>query len=166
MPTHLLYDTVIRKLRQLRPGERITRLRNLAWMMVGIFASKSVQLSKIALKIPSPAVQESIVKRLHRFLDNPFFRVRAWYEPLAEQLLEQLGQRVGEIRLLMDATKIGADHQWLTISLAFRRRALPVAWTWLRGARGHSSARVQLALLRYVHTLVPSHLPVLLVADT
>jgi hypothetical protein len=166
MPTNALYDTVISRLRQLRPGERLTRLRNLAWMMTGIFESKSVHLNKIAMKIPAQVVQLSIVKRLHRFLDNPAFQVRSWYEPVARRILEYMGNTVGEIRLLMDATKIGSKHQWLTVSLAFRRRAIPIAWTWMRGVKGHSSAQLQLALLKYVHTLVPQNLPVLLVADT
>jgi hypothetical protein len=163
MPTNPLYDTVIKKLQQLRPGERITRLRNLAWLMRGIFASKSVQLPKIALKIPSQAVQLSIVKRLHRFLDNPSFQVRSWYEPIARQILEQLAKSVGEVRLLMDATTIGSQHQWLTVSLAFRRRAIPIVWTWRAGVKGHSSATVQLALLAYVYRLVPQNIPVVLV---
>ena len=152
MPTNPLYDTVIRKLQQLCPSERITRLRNLAGLMTGIFKSKSVHLSKVAMKIPGTAVQLSIVQRLHRFLENPFFHVRTWYEPIARQLLEETGRVVGEIRLVMDATKCGQDHQWLTVSVAFRRRTIPIAWTWLQGSRGHSSATVQLALLKYVHT--------------
>jgi hypothetical protein len=134
--------------------------------MTGIFLSRSVQLSRIALKIPSEAVQLSIVKRLHRFLDNPSFQVRCWYEPVARQILEYLGKPVGELRLLMDATKVGSNHQWLTVSLAFRRRAIPIAWTWQLGVKGHSSAQVQLALLRYVYTLIPPKTSVLLVADT
>lgn len=166
MPTTPLYDTVISKLRQLRPGERITRLRNLAWMMTGIFLSKSVHLSKIAMKIPSAAKQLSVVQRLHRFLENPYFHVRSWYEPIARQLLADIGKSVGEIRLIMDTTKVGFHHQWLTVSVSFRRRTIPIAWTWLQGSRGHSSATVQLALLRYVYTLLPQNVPVLLVADT
>ena len=118
------------------------------------------------MNIPEQAVQLSIVQRLHRFLENPCFHVRTWYEPVACQLLEETGRVVGAIRLVMDTTKCGVDHQWLTVSLAFRRRTIPVAWTWLPGARGHSSAIVQLALLKYVHTLVPSNVPVFLVADT
>lgn len=166
MPTNPLYDTVIRKLRQLRPNERVTRLKNLAWMMTGIFLSKSVHLSRIATKISSEAVQMSIVQRLHRFLENPFFQVRNWYEPIARQLLQEMGGTVGEIRLMMDATHCGFHHQWLTISIAFRRRTIPIVWTWLSGSHGHSSAAVQLALLHYVHTLLPQNVRVSLVADT
>jgi hypothetical protein len=166
MPTNQLYDTVFRKLRQLRLGERVTRLRNLAWMMTGIFKSRSVHLSQIALQIPGPAVQLSIVKRLHRFLNNPALDVRSWYEPIACTLLASMGSTVGEIRLLMDATRIGPAAQWLTISVAFQHRAIPIAWTWLQGVKGHSSAKVQLELLHYVYTLLPPEKPVFLAGDT
>lgn len=166
MPTTTLYHTFFSRLRQMRPMERITRLRNLAWMMTGIFLSKSVHLSQIALKIPGEAVQLSIVQRLHRFLDNPSFHVRSWYEPIAIQLLTEAAQSVGEIRLMMDSTKCGFHHQWLTVSLAFHHRAIPIAWTWLRGSKGHSSASVQLALLARVQALLPTETPVLLVGDT
>lgn len=166
MPTTTLYDTFFSKLRQMRPTERITRLRNLALTMAGIYLSKSVHLSKIALKIPGKAVQLSIVQRLHRFLDNPSFHVRSWYEPIAIQLLAGAAQSVGEIRLMMDSTKCGFHHQWLTVSLAFHHRAIPIAWTWLRGSKGHSSASVQLALLARVQVLLPTETPVLLVGDT
>jgi hypothetical protein len=166
MPTTKLYHTFFTRLRQLRPMERITRLRNLAWMMSGIFLSRSVHLSKIASKIPGKAVQLSIVQRLHRFLDNPSFHVRSWYEPVASQLLAQAAQSVAEIRLILDSTKCGLHSQWLTVSLAFHRRTIPIAWTWLQGSKGHSSASVQLALLTDVAGLLPAETPVLLVGDT
>jgi hypothetical protein len=66
----------------------------------------------------------------------------------------------------MDTTQCGLHYQWLTVSIAFRRRTIPIAWTWLSGSRGHSSATTQLALLRYVHDLTPENVPVSLVADT
>ena len=166
MPTTKLYDTFFTRLRQLRPMERVTRLRNLAWMMSGIFLSKSVQLAKIASKIPGEAVQLSLVQRLHRFLDNPSFHVHTWYEPVARELLLQAAHSVGEIRLMIDATKCGFHHQWLTVSLAFQHRAIPIAWTWRQGSKGHSSATVQLALLGRVQALLPEKTPVLLVGDT
>jgi hypothetical protein len=61
-----------------------------------------------------------------------------------------MAQTVGEIRLIADGTKVGFNHQLLIIAIAYRRRALPIAWTWVRSAKGHSSAHKQLALLAYV----------------
>ena len=61
-----------------------------------------------------------------------------------------MAQSVGEIRLIADGTKVGFNHQLLIVAIAYRRRALPIAWTWIRCAKGHSSAHKQLALNSYV----------------
>jgi hypothetical protein len=150
---------------QLRPDERITRIRNLVWLMVGIFESKSVHLRDVAMKIPGPARLVSTTRRLSRFLTNPAIRVREWYEPVARYWLTSMANTVGEIRLIFDATHVGFGNQLLMVAVAFRRRAVPIAWTWVRSSRGHSSTRVQLALLTYVHGLLPKEVRVLLVGD-
>ncbi len=100
------------------------------------------------------------------FLNNPAVRVWKWYRPIVQQLLAVIAQTVGEIRLIADGTKVGAGHQLLIIAVAFRRRALPIAWTWVRSSRGHSSAYKQLALLARVQAIIPPGVPVLLVGDS
>jgi hypothetical protein len=55
MSTNQLHHTWLQRIRQLRPDERVTRLRNFAWLLTGIYQSHSVHLSKIAGKIPGPA---------------------------------------------------------------------------------------------------------------
>lgn len=52
------------------------------------------------------------------------------------------------------------------VAIAYRRRALPLAWTWVRCRRGHSSAHKQLALLRYIHQLIPTGHQVQFVGDS
>jgi hypothetical protein len=166
MSTNRLYHTWFNWIEQLRPDERITRLRNLTWLLVGIYESKAVHLSKVASKIPGIANLLSITRRLSRFLDNPAIRVREWYEPVARDVLQAMAKTVGEIRLIADGTKVGFGHQLLMVTVAFRRRAIPIAWTWVRKSRGHSSAAKQLALLAYVRRLIPAQTPVLLVGDS
>jgi len=166
MSGNCLYHTWFEQIQQLLPDERITRLRNFVWLMVGIYQSKSVHLGDIASKIPGRAKELSIVRRLSRFLANPAVRVREWYAPVASNLLQSMAQTVGEIRLIADGTKVGFDHQLLIVAIAYRRRALPIAWTWIRCAKGHSSSRKQLALLAYVRGLIPEKVPVLLVGDS
>lgn len=51
MSINRLYHTWFDRIKQLRPDEHITRLRNLAWLLVGIYESKSVHLSKVALEL-------------------------------------------------------------------------------------------------------------------
>ena len=158
-----LYDTWVNRILQLRPNERITRVQNMAWLIVGIYYSKSVHLSKIANQIPGSALLSSATRRIDRFLENTAVRVREWYEPVARGIVARAAGQ--EIRLIVDGSKIGFGHQLLIISLAYRRRAIPLAWTWVKGSRGHSSSMVQLALLRYVKGLLPLRSRVILVGD-
>lgn len=166
MPINKLYHTWNMRIRQLRPTDRITRIRNITWLMVGIYQSRSVCLSRIAGKIPTSAKLLSTVRRISRLLSNPGIRVREWYEPIARQWLEAQHRHLGEIRLIVDGTKIGFGHQLLIVCLPYRKRAIPIAWTWVKHVKGHSTTRKQLALLAYVHTLLPAGDAVFLVGDS
>jgi hypothetical protein len=166
MPTNRLYDTWKTRILELRPGQRITQIRAFVWLIVGIYQSRSVCLSKIACKVPGEAKLLSTIRRLSRLLDNPAIRVREWYEPIARHWLEAQQRWIGEVRLIVDGTKVSFGHQLLIVALAYRKRAIPIAWTWVRTARGHSSAGKQLALLAYVHKLLPKNAAVILVGDT
>ena len=150
----------------MRPGQRITQIRSFVWLIVGIYLSRSVYLSRVAGKIPGEAQLTSATRRLSRLLDNPAIRVREWYEPIAREWLQAQFQTLGEIRLIVDGTKIGFGHQLLIVCLAYRKRAFPIAWTWVKQVRGHSTARKQLALLAYVRKLLPRGAAVFLVGDT
>jgi len=165
MSTNRLYHTWLRRICELRPHQRITQIRNFVWLMIGIYESRSVTLSKVACKIPGSALLLSTVKRLSRFLENPAVRVREWYEPMARQWLQSQAACLGEIRLIVDGTKVGFSHQLLLVSVAYRRRAIPIAWTWVPHVKGHSGAYKQLALLAYVKKLLPPGIGVFLVGD-
>lgn len=164
MPITKLYHTWVKKITQLLPNERVTRIQNLAWLLAGIYASKSVHLSKVASKIPGTARLLSITRRLDRFLENPEFRVRDWYEPIVRKLLAQ--RAGGEYCLIVDGSKVGFGHQFLVIALAYRHRAIPLVWMWVRSSRGHSTAGRQLALLRYLYQLLPVNAHVLVLGDS
>jgi len=165
MPINRHYHTWFQRIRELRPSQRVTQIRNFVWLLVGIHQSRSVTLSRIASKIPGKAKLLSTVRRLGRFLNNPAIRVRDWYAPIARQWLTAQFRHLGEIRLIVDGTKIGAGHQLLIVCLAYRNRAIPIAWTWVPHARGHSTASKQLALLAYVRGLIPPGAAVFLVGD-
>lgn len=166
MPINKQYDTWKKRIMELRPGQRITQIRAFAWLILGIFQSRSVCLSKVAGKIPGDAKLVSITRRMSRLLDNPAIRVREWYQPIARQWLEAQVRHLEEVRLILDGTKIGFTHQLLIVCLAYRRRSIPIAWTWVKHVRGHSTADKQLALLAYVHSLLPKGCAVFLVGDT
>ncbi len=165
MPTNNHYHTLFQRIQELRPGQRITQVRNFTWMLMGIYLSHAVHLSKIATKMPGDAKLLSLVRRLSRLLDNPAIQVRDWYEPIARRWLETQARSAIQIRLILDGTKVGFGHQLLIVGLAYRRRSIPIAWTWVKQTRGHSPARIILALLAYVKRLLPKGIAVLLVGD-
>lgn len=165
MPNRV-YDTWKTRLRELRPDQRSTQICAFVWLMVGILESHSVCLSRVACKIPGAAKLTSITRRLSRLLSNPAIRVREWYEAIARRWLEAQFRWLGEIRLIVDGTKVGFRHQLLIVCLAYRKRAIPLAWTWVKHVRGHSPAWKQLALLAYVSKLLPKGAPVFLVGDS
>jgi hypothetical protein len=159
-----LYDIWFRRIRELLSAERITRVRNMVWLMVGLSLSRSVHLSQIAAKLPLPATLLSTVRRLTRFLQNGDFKVRPWYRSLVQPLLAEAA-RHGPLRLIADASKVSAQHRLLMVALAYRKRALPLAWTWVNSVQGHSSAFKQIALLDYVRRLLPEQAQVIVVGD-
>jgi len=164
MSAHRLYDTWFRCIQKLLPQERVTRLRILTWMVVGLDQGQSAHLSGMARKLPLAVKLTSTTDRFRRFLNNAAFRFRDWYRPIAEQLLAEAAHS-GSIRLIMDGTKVGAGHQLLMVAVAYRKRALPIAWTWVKGSRGHSTTAKQRALLRYVRALMPAQASALVVGD-
>ncbi len=88
-------------------------------------------------------------------MDHPAIRVREWYEPIARDGLESAAHTSGEIRLIADGIQVGLGHQLLITSMPFRRRAIPLAWTWVKSRKGHSSACQQRKLLDYDHRRMP-----------
>ena len=166
MSINQLYHTWKQRICELRPKQRKTQVVNFAWLIAGIFQSRSVNLSRIGGKIPGSAKLVSRTRRLSRLLSNPAIEVRGWYEPIAHSWMERQARQLQQIRLLVDGTKVGFGHQLLMVSLAYRKRSIPIAWTWVKHVRGHSKAETQLALLAYVRTLLPQGVAVLLVGDT
>ncbi len=160
------YHTMIERIKQIVSKERITRIRTMAWLQSGMLHSRSVYLNRIASKLPGQAKKLSVVRKLERFVANPHVRVREWYHPVAEGRLQEAARAGGTLRLIIDGSKVGNGHQLLMVSLGYRRRALPIAWTWVRCQRGHSTGHKQCALLAYVHTLVPKGAEVVVIGDS
>jgi hypothetical protein len=136
----------------------------MALLLVGLQQSRGIHLSQIVNKWPGVAGKvPSLVNRLRRFLSNPAVEVRRWYEPVVRQLLARLqGQR---LRLIIDCTKVGFNFRMMSISLAYKKRALPLVWSIHGGGKGHVAHQQQLVLLRYVASLLDDEAEVWLLGD-
>lgn len=166
MSTNQLYDTWYKEMSELRPDEHTSRLRSFVWLLIGLFLAQSVHISKIGKKIPGSATNKSKERRMLRILDNPAIRVRSWYAPWITNVLDSIVAHDLPVRLIVDGSKVGFGHQLLMVAVAYRRRTIPVAWTWVKSSRGHSSSWKQLALLSYVRGLIPAGAAVSLVGDS
>lgn len=165
IPQPQLYSSLRRFIVQTLPDQCETRLTNALFMMGCLFLARSVQLDHLARKMPSRAKKQSSVKRFRRFLDNPMVQVRAWFDPFARWTLLSVASG-GAIHLLIDTTKIAFGFRLVMVSVAYRRRSVPLAWMWAVGTKGYSTTRVQLAVLGHVQALLPHDVPVSLVGDS
>lgn len=136
----------------------------MALLLVGLTQGRGIHLSQIVEQWPGLEAKEpSLVNRLRRFLDNRAVLVSAWYAPLARHLLQAYAGQ--ELRLIIDCSKVGFHHRILTVSLAYKKRALPLIWSVHRGRKGHVSYTKQLELLEYLSVLLPPDVRVILLGD-
>jgi hypothetical protein len=163
-PFQRVYGSLYQRLVQLWPEECDSRIVNMVFLMMGMMGARSVQSGRIAADVPVAAKKMSIVRRIERFLSNRAVRVREWYEPVARGIIGAASV-AGQIQLVLDTTKVSAHHRLLMVGVAYRRRVLPLAWTWVLTSRGHSSTTKQVALLSYVRSLIPVGIQVSLVGD-
>ena len=159
-----LYHKTVNQLCQWLPDERITRLRNMALLLVGLQLGRGIHLSQIVNQWPGVVGKlPSLVNRLGRFLRNPRVEVRRWYEPLAKHLINQFKGQA--LRLIIDCTKVGFNFRMLSISIAYKKRALPLVWSIHRGRKGHVGYNAQLELLEYLVELIGDEAEVWLLGD-
>lgn len=158
------YYKVQQQLSQWLPGERITRIRNMALLIIGLHLSRSIHLSLVVRKWPVSSKELSLVNRLRRFLSNPRLNVRQWYHPIAVHLIQSFADK--RVRLVIDCTKVGFNYRLMTIGLAYKKRTLPLVWSVHRGGKGHTTAADQLKLFKYVRQWLPKRSQVWVVGDT
>lgn len=163
MPTSPLYDSTRARLRQQLPDVLDSQLDTLGLLIVGVVQSMSAQLAKIARAMPLSTAQYSKEQRLRRFLDNERITQADQYQPLVKQAVHGLkGQRV---QLLLDRVLLRDHHNILVVSLGFRRRSLPLAWTALEH-RGSSNLEERQELLRTAVKLLPADVRISVHADS
>lgn len=165
MPHNLrLYHRVLNQIGQWLPRTRVTRRRNLALLVSGLFGAQGIHLSCIVSTWHLAGRAVSLVNRLRRFLANERVDVWQWYQPLAAQLLAWLASH--PLWLVIDSTKVGNDHRVLMVGVAYRRRTLPLVWSVHRGRRGQTGHQAQIALLQRLAPLIPPGAEVWLLGDT
>lgn len=158
-----LYHKVLNHLCQWMPEERITRKRNLALLVIGLYLSGSVHLSKITAQWPVAGKLASLANRMRRFMDNERVKQADYFAPLARPLLAAFAHR--PLVLVVDTTQVGLHYRALIVGLAYRKRCLPLAWSVHAGASGNVSVNAVVQLLEQVQAWLPADAQVTLLGD-
>jgi hypothetical protein len=114
-----MYRIIFRSVCQVLDTLRVTRQRNLARMITGIYLGRHVHLSKIANHLFGASQMTSKVKRVRRFVANKMVDVRANYAPYAQKIIEAPAASE-RLRLLIDTTELPGTRQILMVAIAYR----------------------------------------------
>src|SRR5438105_25518 len=136
---------------------------NLCLLIFGLFAAGSAQLTRIGVHLPLRGGVASAVQRMERLIKNRSVVPERVYRSVAKWLLCCF--RGSTVRLILDATQVNGRVFVLFVALAYRGRALPLAWRMLRKQSVSSEFAEQKQLLDGVAALVPAATEVVLLGD-
>lgn len=167
----LQYTDLLHFVQSLLPGMRLTRQRNLVWLILGIVQTRDAHLtvSEIARAIPTHSAHWHKLKRMWRFLSNMKWTPSDHFPDLFAFVLARFRVN-GRVPIIIDQSTIGGRWEVLWASLPFRGRALPICFRVFRYAdirRQPDSSQTQFEhqFIREVVQLVPPSLAPLLLLD-
>ena len=92
-----------------------------------ILVHKTVQISKLSNYFPLPIKLESKGKHIQKFLNLKEFSLPLFWFPLVKKIIENLFSFSSELVLILDRTQ-WQNTNILMISLAWKKRAIPLYW--------------------------------------
>ena len=121
----------------------------------------TTHLSKIARWLTDDTQQDSRIQWIRRLLEANYMRQEYVYYPLIQHALSQY--KANRLHLIMDRSPL-PDHgthqgcDLLSVSLNFRKRAIPLVWEFM--PHGMSGYDRQTRLIERCRPLLPGGIPV------
>lgn len=126
--------------------------RRISEACTAVMLAGSSHLSQVAKWLGHGTQQRSRERWVRRLLDAPFMRQEFVYAPLVRELLASY--QVPRLHLLMDRSSLVAgETDMLSLSMFYRKRALPLVWDVM--PTGMSGYDRQVALIRRCQHLLP-----------
>jgi hypothetical protein len=144
-------------------GHQRRHVITLAGLISGMVGCQHSHLDKVAARIPGTAKPASRGKQFARWVANDKITPAVYYLPFAEFLLASLAHC--PLVLILDGSTVGRGCIALLVSVAYRGRALPIAWIVAKGRKGHFAETVHLQLLEQLVPLIPSKATVVMLGD-
>lgn len=127
-----LYNRLHEKLNELIIVKNHKQIRNWIWIIVGILQSESANLSQIANHLPMKTQAASRVTLIRRWLQNRQVRVWTFYKQVLEHVFA--GWSAEAVTIILDGVMVFGDRwQIFRVSLLHGCRAIPLAWTLVKG---------------------------------
>ncbi len=163
-----VYRRIKQGLLQLYPkqltGNQARHLNTLTGMMTGIVQGKRVHFETMAAKAPDQSKVSSRAKRFSRYTQNEGIDRETYFIPFIEALVEGLARR-GSLVVVMDGSEVGRNCLALVVSVIYKGRALPLAWTVVKGNKGHFPETAHIELLNQVKAIIPAETDVIFLGD-
>lgn len=134
-------------------GNHHRNMNTLTAMITGIIIGKETQLPQIATNVPERIKLPSTEKRFKRLVINKNVTEQSYFLPFIQSLLSRLD--LEEMVLAIDGSLVGRGCICLMVSLIYKGRALPLAFTIIRGKKGHLPEDTHVALVNKLRPLIP-----------
>jgi hypothetical protein len=126
MSPNILYQWESEIARRLE-GLNSWQIRNVALFSYGVAQAKSSQQQAICQHLRAYGKQESLERRLQRFIANEKVRVSAVCREWTGWVWEALGSPQ-QVTLLVDETKLSQHLGVMMVGLAYEKRCIPLVW--------------------------------------
>jgi hypothetical protein len=171
-----LYAVVVRKLQEVLAGEgvRVTTMRRLALLIVGLLGAQSSVMSRMATGVweagVSAAERPSILRRLRLTVCDQRVTAEACYAPAVRKLVDWEGLRKRERPAILALDESSQDERvhLARVSLTYWGTALPLAWaTWPQNVAQAAGAYWEQLdqVLDRTAGILPAGLDVIMTAD-
>jgi len=145
-------------------GNQARHLNTLTGMITGIVQSKRCHLEVMASKSPGEGKVSSRAKRFTRCIKNERIEAETYFVPFIKELILSLSHQ-GSLVLVMDGSEVGRNCLALVVSVVYKGRSLPLAWTVVSGSKGHFPETAHIELLEQVKNIIPSETDVIFLGD-
>lgn len=150
-----LYDELIKFGSQYCPWSDVRHLGVMVWMMVGLIATGSVNLTKWISHINTKAeIAQSTQRQLSRWMKNPRINPAKLYSPVIKAYLGKWQE--AEIYLSFDTSQLWEEYCMIRLCVVHRGRALPLCWRVIK----HRSSSVKIDTYREMLKRASKLLPI------
>lgn len=130
-----IYGKMLKALKSVHPkelkGHALKRVLKMTGLITGMIRYQSSHLAKLGKGLPQQITAHGKEKAAGIFLANKWIDMETHYLPFLKDMLPGIvghSMKNGGVRLIIDGSQMGNKHCTLMVSVAFRKRSIPLLW--------------------------------------